>query len=54
MPWYEKQRPALFGQAIAAAKRVFDPAGIMNPGVIVSERDIAAGRKIADSGVAAQ
>lgn len=45
MPWYETQRPALFGQAIAAAKRVFDPSGIMNPGVIVPERDIAAGRK---------
>ncbi|MFN2377369.1 MAG: FAD-binding oxidoreductase [Candidatus Binatia bacterium] len=39
MPWYTKQRPALFGRALAAARRELDPAGIMNPGVIVgSER----------------
>ena len=36
MPWYEKQRPSLFGRALAAAKKELDPAGIMNPGVIVS------------------
>jgi alkyldihydroxyacetonephosphate synthase len=35
MPWYRQQRPALFGKALAAAKRELDPAGIMNPGVIV-------------------
>ncbi len=35
MPWYEKQRPAPFGQALAAAKRALDPAGILNPGVVV-------------------
>jgi len=35
MPWYRRQRPELFGQALAAAKRALDPAGIMNPGVIV-------------------
>jgi alkyldihydroxyacetonephosphate synthase len=35
MPWYREQRPALFGAALAAAKRALDPAGIMNPGVIV-------------------
>jgi len=35
MPWYTQQRPALFGRALAAAKRELDPAGIMNPGVIV-------------------
>ena len=35
MPWYEKQRPSLFGRALAAARRELDPAGIMNPGVIV-------------------
>ena len=37
MPWYTKQRPALFGEALAAAKRAVDPSGIMNPGVIVPE-----------------
>jgi alkyldihydroxyacetonephosphate synthase len=32
---YRAQRPALFGDALAAAKARLDPAGIMNPGVIV-------------------
>ncbi len=35
MPWYERQRPSLFGEALAAAKRALDPAGILNPGVVV-------------------
>ncbi len=35
MPWYQKQQPSLFGQALAAAKKTLDPKGIMNPGVIV-------------------
>jgi alkyldihydroxyacetonephosphate synthase len=35
MPWYLEQRPALFGAALAAAKRTLDPAGILNPGVLV-------------------
>jgi alkyldihydroxyacetonephosphate synthase len=35
MPWYERQRPALFGAALAAAKHALDPAGILNPGVLV-------------------
>lgn len=35
MKWYERQRPKLFGAALAAAKAVLDPAGVMNPGVIV-------------------
>src|SRR5271166_401948 len=34
MPWYRTQRPALFGKALAAAKSAFDPAGVMNPGVL--------------------
>ncbi|NNF78589.1 MAG: FAD-binding oxidoreductase, partial [Rhizobiales bacterium] len=36
MEWYETQRPALFGEALGAVKATLDPAGIMNPGVIVS------------------
>lgn len=35
MPWYLKQRSAGFGRALAAVKRELDPAGIMNPGVLV-------------------
>ncbi len=35
-PWYEKQRPTLFGGAYRAAKQTLDPAAIMNPGVIVN------------------
>jgi alkyldihydroxyacetonephosphate synthase len=35
MPWYLRQRPELFGTALAAAKHVLDPQGVMNPGVLV-------------------
>ena len=38
MPWYRQQRPALFGAALGAAKRALDPAGILNPGVLVDQR----------------
>jgi alkyldihydroxyacetonephosphate synthase len=38
MPWYERQRPALFGAALAAAKRRLDPAGLLNPGVLLPPR----------------
>ena len=37
-PWYEQQRPALFGDALAAAKRALDPAGVLNPGCLIAER----------------
>ena len=38
MPWYLKQRPDLFGAALAAAKSRLDPAGLLNPGVLVPAR----------------
>ena len=34
-PWYDRQRPDLFADALRAAKRALDPAGVMNPGVLV-------------------
>ena len=33
-PWYEKEVPALFVEALRAAKKKLDPEGIMNPGVL--------------------
>ncbi len=35
MPWYDRQRPPLFGKALKGAKAALDPHGIMNPGVLV-------------------
>ncbi len=34
-PWYDRERPALFADALRAAKRVLDPAGILNPGGLI-------------------
>jgi alkyldihydroxyacetonephosphate synthase len=34
-PWYDRQRPELFAQALRATKKALDPAGILNPGVLV-------------------
>jgi alkyldihydroxyacetonephosphate synthase len=34
-PWYEKEVPSLFLEALRAAKGKLDPAGIMNPGVLL-------------------
>ncbi len=34
-PWYDQQRPDLFAAALRAGKQVLDPAGIMNPGVLI-------------------
>jgi alkyldihydroxyacetonephosphate synthase len=34
-PWYDAQRPPLFAAALRAAKRAMDPAGVMNPGVLI-------------------
>ena len=35
-PWYQRQRPEPVGRAFAAAKAALDPAGVLNPGVIVA------------------
>jgi alkyldihydroxyacetonephosphate synthase len=34
-PWYDTQRPDAFAAVLRAAKRELDPAGILNPGVLV-------------------
>lgn len=34
-PWYDRQRPPPFAAALSAAKAALDPAGILNPGVLV-------------------
>jgi alkyldihydroxyacetonephosphate synthase len=37
-PWYDRQRPDAFAAALAAAKAALDPAGILNPGVLIDPR----------------
>lgn len=32
--WFDRERPALFANALRAMKREFDPAAILNPGVL--------------------
>ncbi|MFE3194958.1 FAD-binding oxidoreductase [Nocardia sp. NPDC059240] len=34
-PWYDRQRPEPFAVALRAAKAALDPAGILNPGVLI-------------------
>jgi alkyldihydroxyacetonephosphate synthase len=34
-PWYDQQRPEVFATALSAVKAALDPAGILNPGVLV-------------------
>ncbi|MCZ7629335.1 MAG: hypothetical protein M5U19_09820 [Microthrixaceae bacterium] len=40
--WYDHQRPDLFADALTAVKATLDPAGILNPGVLVGPRPHAA------------
>ncbi len=34
-PWYDRQRPKLFADALRAAKRELDPQGLLNPGILI-------------------
>jgi len=34
-PWYDRERPELFGSALRAAKSALDPSGVLNPGVLI-------------------
>jgi len=33
-PWYDNERPELFCSALRAAKKIFDPCAILNPGIL--------------------
>ena len=34
-PWYDRQRPPLFAEALKAAKHALDPRALLNPGVLI-------------------
>jgi alkyldihydroxyacetonephosphate synthase len=34
-PWYDRQRPDPFAEALRGAKAAIDPAGVLNPGVLI-------------------
>ena len=38
-PWYREETPEQFRDALRATKEVLDPAGIMNPGVLLDETE---------------
>jgi alkyldihydroxyacetonephosphate synthase len=38
-PWYDRQRPEPFAAALAGAKRALDPAGVLNPGILIDIDD---------------
>ena len=41
--WYDRQRPEPFAAALGAAKRAVDPAGVLNPGVLLDPQPAPAG-----------
>jgi alkyldihydroxyacetonephosphate synthase len=44
-PWYERQRPEPFAAALAGAKAAVDPAGVMNPGVLLDPAEPVAAQR---------
>ena len=42
-PWYDRQRPDRFADALVAAKRALDPSATLNPGVLVDPAIAAQG-----------
>jgi alkyldihydroxyacetonephosphate synthase len=49
-PWYDRQRPAPFAAGLQACKASLDPAGILNPGVLVDPLPRLPGRGPGDVG----
>ncbi|KSZ56395.1 FAD-linked oxidase [Rhodococcus pyridinivorans KG-16] len=43
--WYDRQRPEPFAIALRAAKSALDPAGILNPGVLIDPTSRTPGRR---------
>jgi alkyldihydroxyacetonephosphate synthase len=39
-PWYDRQRPEPFAAALRGAKAAVDPAGILNPGVLIDPEGV--------------
>ncbi|MGN6868441.1 MAG: FAD-binding oxidoreductase [Solirubrobacteraceae bacterium] len=46
-PWYDIERPDLYGAMLREAKRAVDPAGILNPGVVVDPVPVASPQTVA-------
>jgi hypothetical protein len=42
-PWYDTQRPDAFAAALRAAKGALDPAGLLNPGVLIDPQQVCQG-----------
>jgi alkyldihydroxyacetonephosphate synthase len=45
-PWYDRQRPDPFAEALRAAKAALDPQAILNPGVLIDPRRESGSREV--------
>jgi alkyldihydroxyacetonephosphate synthase len=43
--WYDRQRPDPFARSLQAAKQELDPAGLLNPGVLIDSKSTQRPRK---------
>lgn len=44
-PWYERERGALFLEALRSAKKILDPGGVMNPGILLPDEPVSSGAR---------